>query len=402
MRRIWLAVAVAMSLFLGACGDTDDNSSAQETSDEPIVVGASLSLSGDFSVPGESAREGYEFWVEQVNADGGLLGREVELRILDDGSDPQQVVTNYEELMGGDGADLLLGPFSTFLTAPSAVVAQRNGYAMVTGMGGGPEVHEQGLDNVFNVVIAHSLLMRSFADAMLEMENGPSTAAYVTLDDPFTTSQVDFARQELEAGGVETVVNELYPPTTKNFRPIATKVAASNADIVVAGSGFPDLVAFVETFSQEGYQPKALISAGGADEIEAFKDALGSRTEGIMIPGFWTPTLGTDANQEFVDGYVDSFGGEPHEISVTTSQAYTAADVLGQAVEAANSLDQDAIIEAINSTRFDSIMGPVEVNEVGENEAIDALQLQWQGPGLKAVLPPDLAEAEFIYPKPEW
>jgi branched-chain amino acid transport system substrate-binding protein len=367
-----------------------------------MVVGASLSLSGDFAVPGESAKQAYDLWAKQVNSAGGLLGRDVRLEILDDGSDPQQVVTNYEQLMNADDADLLLGPFSTFLTAPSAVVAQRNGYALVTGMGGGPEVHDQGLDNVFNVVIAHSLLMKSFADAMLSQEDAPSTAAYVTLDDPFTTSQVNFAREQLEAGGVETVADELYPPTTKNFRPIAAKVASSDADIVVAGSGFPDLVAFVETFSQQDYQPKALISAGGADEIEAFKEALGSSTEGVMIPGFWTPTIDTEANQEFVDAYIEEFGGEPHEISVTTAQAYTAADVLGQAVEAAGSVDQQAIIDAVNANTFESIIGPVDVNETGENEAIDALQLQWQGEGLKAVLPPELAEAEFLYPKPEW
>ena len=87
----------------------------------PITIGASLSLTGranDFSADGQAFERGYELWAKDVNAHGGLLGRQVKLVILNDDSSPDQVVTNYQTLIGSDHVDLTFGPFSSLLTTP--------------------------------------------------------------------------------------------------------------------------------------------------------------------------------------------------------------------------------------------------------------------------------------------
>src|SRR5260370_14689143 len=118
-------------------GPTTGASSSHSTK-APITIGASLSMSGDFSGDGQFFKKGYQLWASDVNAAGGLLGRQVKLTILNDNSSPAQAQTNYQTLFSSDKVDLAFGPFSSLLTTPSASVAARFGYAMIQGAGGAP------------------------------------------------------------------------------------------------------------------------------------------------------------------------------------------------------------------------------------------------------------------------
>ena len=132
------AAAVLSVSVLAACtssstssGSSSSSTTSPGTSTAAITIGASLSLTGDFSADGQAFEKGYKLWVQDVNAHGGLLRRKVELTILNDNSDPNQVVTNYQTLIGADHVDLTFGPFSSLLTAPASSVAARYGMAFV-------------------------------------------------------------------------------------------------------------------------------------------------------------------------------------------------------------------------------------------------------------------------------
>ena len=106
--RLWFAALAlaATALIAAGCGGDDDDSG---DSGDPMTVGLSLPLTGEFSQPGKAAKQGYEIWAETVNEEGGLLGRQVELEIKDDGSDQNTVVADYNALIQKDNVDLLLG-----------------------------------------------------------------------------------------------------------------------------------------------------------------------------------------------------------------------------------------------------------------------------------------------------
>src|SRR5262249_32633427 len=161
-----------------------------------ITIGASLSLSGDFAADGQAFQKGYELWAADQNAKGGLLGHKINLKILNDASSPAQVVTNYQNLIGSDKVPLVFGPFSTLLTVPSARAAARYGYAFVEGAGGAPAVFGSGLHNVFDVSVPIKLNLVTFAQwiASLPASSRPKTAAYATVDDPFTAPQIPEAQ----------------------------------------------------------------------------------------------------------------------------------------------------------------------------------------------------------------
>src|SRR5690348_12992076 len=101
-------MATLVAAIAGACGSSSSSSgsSSGSTSSKPLVIGISLSSSGDFSDPGHAAKLGYQLWADTVNKQGGVLGRHVVLKIVNDASDPTQVVTNYQTLITRDKVDL--------------------------------------------------------------------------------------------------------------------------------------------------------------------------------------------------------------------------------------------------------------------------------------------------------
>src|SRR5215831_11748498 len=89
------AAALVTAAVLVGCGS--GGTGAQSKS--PILIGASLSLTGDFSSDGQAFQRGYQLWQSDVNSHGGILGRQVKLIILNDNSSPATVVANYQKLI---------------------------------------------------------------------------------------------------------------------------------------------------------------------------------------------------------------------------------------------------------------------------------------------------------------
>src|SRR5918998_2249902 len=337
MSKPFLAVTAAALLLLGACsgdgGEADDNAS------EPIVVGVSLPLTGDFSEPGKGVQQGYEAWAKIVNDKGGLLGRPVQLKILDDQSNADRVVADYEQLIGKDQVDLVVGPFSTRLVVPAARVAEEYDMLFVEPAGAAKEVFEQGFKNLFYAAPAVANDHYNYlAEHILAMpaDKRPKTAAYAAMDDPFAQGTAYGLKAKLEAGGVRTVVNEVYPPNTTEFGTIAAKIAASKADMVVGGSQYQDGVNLIIALQQLRYQPK-LAAFSTAPTSPEFAAAIGNKTEGILSPTGYTQDAKYPSNLEFVEKYTAQFGSPPEE---DEANGYTTGQVVAAAVKAVGCAEQ--------------------------------------------------------------
>src|SRR5262245_65208263 len=152
LRMRWLVAAfMVLALVAVGCGDDDGGDSASQDGNgggEPLKVGASLPLTGEFSEPGKAAKQGYEVWQSMINEKGGLLGRKVELVIKDDASNQNTVVSDYNALISGDKVDLLLGTFSSLLNLPASAVAERARMLYVEPAGGNPDIFKRGFKMV--------------------------------------------------------------------------------------------------------------------------------------------------------------------------------------------------------------------------------------------------------------
>jgi branched-chain amino acid transport system substrate-binding protein len=402
-RRVqWMtALGATMALALGACGGDEGGSAA---SDKPIVVGISLPLTGDFSEPGKGVQRGYEAWAKITNDKGGLLGRKIELKILDDQSNADRVVADYEQLIGKDKVDLVVGPFSTRLVVPAARVAEEYGMLFVEPAGAAKQVFEQGFKNLFYAAPAVANdHYNHLADYVLALpaEKRPKTAAYAAMDDPFAQGTAYGLKAKLEAGGIRTVVNEVYPPNTTDFGSIAAKIAASRAEIMVGGSQYQDGVNLIVALQQLKYQPK-LAAFSTAPTNPEFAAAIGNKTEGILAPTGYTQKAPYPSNKEFVEKYTAQFGKAPEE---DEANAYTTGQVVAAAITAVGCAEQgdcqQRLVDWVRKNTVETVVGPLSWDETGKPKGAHMIQ-QWVDGEIQIVLPEEAKETDFVYPKPAW
>lgn len=415
---VWTTAMAAILVTTAACssssgaGKSSGGTTASGTSSgaksggstKPITIGVSVSLSGDFSADGLATEQGYKTWAAYQNAKGGILGRQIQLKFVSDGSSPTQVVTNYQKLITLDKVDFVLGPYSTLLTRPASVIASRYGYVMLEGIGGGPSVFQAGLKNVFDVSASAAFQMITFAKwAAATQPKQP--VAYATMDDPFIKPMTDGARAYLTAHGFKSAVYKVYPLETTDFTPIASAIAASGAKMVILGTMPPDGYAFIQDLIQDNFNPKQLAEASGPDQGAAFVKAIGKKnTEGIMVPNTWYPGSTFPENAGMVAQYLKMFGGTAANISADVAEAFSAGQVLTQAVTHNKSLSNSALQSYLHSgATFQSVQGPVKFAADGENAGATPYIFQWQKGTTVAVLPAGTSGVKPIeVNRPDW
>ena len=423
-RNVIALSAVALSVgVLAACSSSGSSSSSSSTGASssptssanaaPITIGASLSLTGDFSADGQAFQKGYNLWAKDVNAAGGIMGRQVKLTILNDASSPNQVVTNYQTLINTDHVDLTFGPFSSLLTGPASEVTARSGYAFIEGAGGAPSVFQtpqnEASHSVFDVSLPVADEIMPFVNyiASLPAAQRPKTAAYPMAQDPFADPPVQLAQQKLSALGVKTVYSNIFPAEPSSYTPQADNVAGKAPDVVVLGStDVPTVAAFMKAFETNHYTPKWFVAAAGPDQGAAFISAVGAgNADGMMVPNGWYPGYNNAQSQKMVSEYVAQYGGTASGVNADVAEAYSVGQVMQQAITATGGTDNAKIISYLHSgVTLNTVQGPVKFDSLGENGASAAFMFQWQNKGTKfvQVLPQGAPASIAIIKKSPW
>jgi branched-chain amino acid transport system substrate-binding protein len=404
-RRTRISVVVAclsIAFVVASCGSPSSEKKAN--SKDPIVIGASLPLTGDFSQPGTQAKRGYQVWQEMVNADGGILGRKVELKITDDASNQDTVVSDYTRLITQDKVDLVLGTFSSLLNFPASAVAEKNGMLFVEPAGGAPDMFSRDFKYL---IYAQPALAPDQANVFVDWikslpeSERPKTAAYPTQDDPFARPVIESMQKQLEALGVKTVYSKVYPADTANLQTVASAVAAKKPDLVAQGAVFEDGVSLVRALRQVGYTPKALFQTSAPSNSDQYSSGIGeANTEGVFYTVSWNEKAATPLNKEFVEAYAKKFDNQiPAE---DAADAFAAAQILQKAVEEVGKIDQKALADWLHANKVETILGPLTWDERGAPLS-DFILAQWQDGAVQVVAPKAAATIDkVVYPKPEW
>jgi branched-chain amino acid transport system substrate-binding protein len=407
----WLVLALLTMAVLAAagCGDDDDDGGGGggggggEASGEPIKVGASLPLTGEFSEPGKAAKQGYEVWEAMVNESGGLIdGRPVEMVIKDDQSNQNTIVSDYNALISQDQVDLLLGTFSSLLNLPASAVAERNRMLYVEPACGAPELFERDFRYLFFAQQAtadkQGEVWANYIKALPENER-PKTAAYPTLDDPFAQPTSEGIEAILEPAGIETVYRETYTIDNPNLDGIASALKSRNPDLVVHGATFEDGVGMVRALRKANFTPKMLYQTTAPSLGDQYAEAIGAQTtEGIFYGVSHSKEADTPGNPEFVAKYQEMFGGE--EVPEDAADAYATAQVLQAAVDGVGTIERERQLELADWLRentVDTILGPLSWDDAGRPEG-EFLVGQWQSGVPEIILPDEAATTEKILP----
>jgi branched-chain amino acid transport system substrate-binding protein len=396
---------LAAALLLGACSSAATTTSAGSatSSEPPLVIGVSMSLSGDFADLAGPAYKGYQLWADTVNAKGGLLGRKVSLKIVDDASNPTQVVTNYENLISADHVNLVFGPFSSLLTIPAATIASRFGYAFIEPSGGAPQVFALHLHNLF---LAQPAPIVSSGDAFasyilsLPVSQRPRTAAYPTADDPFTSAIVARIRQRLEAAGIKTVYSQTYAAETVDLSPVVTKLVAEKPDLLISGTGGADAVAEVKGMVQAHFAPKFVFFTGGPNDPTFPAQVGAANAEGIFSTGDWFPQAKTAGNAAFEQAWIAKYGGTAAHIDPAAAEAFACGQLLELVAQRYSKVDNATIIAALHHGTWPTVEGNLRWDAYGAPQGADIV-VQWVHGQLLPVYPAAQALASPIA-KPAW
>ena len=363
---------------------------------EPIRVGVTASLTGDYAAPGSDLLAGLKMWAHDVNARGALLGREVEIVSYDDQSDPDTSARLYERLISDDKVDLLIGPYSSDVTLAASSVAERHDFPMVSPSASATDIWSRGYRNIFQVDTPADRYM----DLLIESASnvGLTTIALAYAGNDFPRGVARGVRTKAAAVGMKVVFDEEYRQGSTDFSDLVRRMQASNPDLVIGGTYLEDSIALVREAKRQNFSPKALAFTVGPALVE-FGDTLGPDADGILGVVGWMRSGRVPMAYDFSFRYKGITG---RNAGVHAAYGYAAGQVLEAAVRLADSTDSDAVRTQLREMRFGSLMGRYRVEDSGRQLEKETFVMQWQDGHRLLVLPKQLRAGPIIYPLKPW
>jgi branched-chain amino acid transport system substrate-binding protein len=384
----------------------------------PITIGFGMALTGGLAPNGKAALYAMQLWEKEINAKGGLLGRQVKLVYYDDQSNPSTVPGIYTKLLDVDKVDIVVSGYATNMIAPAmpVVIGHNRTFLALFGLAtntefnypkyfaiqptGGPTPKEE--------------FARGFFEVAMQQNPKPTTVAMIGADAEFPRNAMDGARTVAKGLGLKIVYDKTYPPTTSDYSPIIRAIQATNPDIVMVASYPPDSVGMIRAANEIGL--KAKLFGGGMVGLQStpIKVQLGPLLNGIVDYDFWLPwsKLASPESLEFLKKYqaeAGAMGVDPLGYYLPPF-AYAYMQVLQQAIETAKSLDDEKFADALRKGTFKTIVGEIKFGSNGEWVEPRVLAVQFQNvkpndveqfrdPKTEVILwPPALKTGDVQYP----
>lgn len=353
---------------------------------KPIRMGYSLSLFGPLAENSKSARLAHEIWRADVNTQGGLLGRPVELVCYDDEANASLVPKLYRRLLDEDKVDLVIGGYGTNTISSALPLISERGRYFVGLMGLGAN-NSHAYANYFAMIPTgpdpNSALTEGFFEIAAKQTPRPSTVALLSADAIFSRNPVLGARANAARYGFEVVNETLYPLTTSDFKPILDEVAASGCDLLFLCSYIQDSVDLIRALRAHSFRPKMVGASMIGPQSTKVKTTLGPLLNGVVNYEYWVPV----PKMMFpgVAALLDSYRKAATEENVDllghymAPLAYAQMQVVAQAIRATGGLEDQKLSDYCRHATFDTVMGNIKFGANGEWSEPRVVQVQFQG-----------------------
>ena len=410
-----LAGIAGTVVALAACAMFVATATAQNK--EPIKIGFSMAQTGPLGPNGQQALLGMKIWEEETNAKGGLLGRPVKLVYYDDQSNPSTVPGIYTKLLDVDKVDLVVGGYATNMVAPAmpVVIQKKKTFISLFALDVNAAFK---YPKYFSVLPTGPKTKPSFTEGFyqiaMQQNPKPTTVALTFEDAEFSQNACEGARENAKTFGVKIVYDKSFPFNSPDLSPIVRALQASNADLVIVCSYPLSSVNMVQAIKEANYKPKMIGGAMVGLQATVFKNKLGPKLNGFVNYETWVPTEKSMAPAaEFFKKYqaqapaakVDPLG------YYLGGWGYAYINMLGEAIAATKSVNDDKIAEWLRKTPHKTIMGNWSYGPNGEWTKSGMMQVQyhdikegagletWKGMSYQTVLTPaDVSTGKVIYP----
>lgn len=381
--------------------------------DKEFRIGAVLELSGADSSGGHLAQRGYAFWVETVNAQGGIDigGTKYKVRMIsqDSRSQPAAGAEAASRLINEERVDAIFGSYTSGVQLAVNPICAKYQVPCIAGSAESPENWRPHPQFTFGIIPSVDLTADKALKFIVSTASPkPTSAAIIGANEPFSKdAAAGFARGAKEAG-LKITKNTLFPPDA-DLSPIISAVAAKKPDIIAVGGHDTILINVVKTLKAQNFMPKALIQHYGVTE-PAFVKALGKDADGVLGLADWDPSFpykddifGTAA--EFAKNYKAKYAVD---VDYTGAGCAVSGEVLQLALQklgkppGLSRSDRKQLAKIIGETDIHTFYGPIKFNTSGahfhDNTLPPPVLVQIQNGTIVAVAPERLAHAKMIYP----
>ena len=326
---------------------------------DSIKVGFNVPLTGFAAADGKSARIGAELAVEQVNAAGGINGKDLELVIYDDQASPKESAPLAAKLITQDGVVAGISGSYSGATRAAATIYQENATPYISAYAVHPDITRSG-DYVFRTSFMGEVQGRAGAKLVGEMM-GKKRVSIITLANDFGKSLEAGFKEKAAEFGIEILGEYDYSIKDREFGPIVSRVKAEAPDAIYASGYFFTAGPLVSQLRAAGVDVPVIGQEGYDGEM--FIKIAGAAAEGVII----TTSLDRDSTdplaQAFIQGFQKKSGYPADMVSAST---HTAVLVLAEAMKQVDPSDKAALRQAIASTSINAATGNISFNKLGE------------------------------------
>ncbi|MBF0663478.1 MULTISPECIES: urea ABC transporter substrate-binding protein [unclassified Rhodococcus (in: high G+C Gram-positive bacteria)] len=367
------AALVAVGLVLTACGsragDTPDSSagasggtSCVDTSGDTIKVGSLNSLSGTMAISEVTVRDSIALAVEEINADGGVLGKQIQVVAEDGASEPTVFAEKAEKLISSDCVAAVFGGWtSSSRKAMLPVFEDRNALLYYP-------VQYEGLESSSNIFYTGATTNQQIVPALDYLkEQGVKSLYLVGSDYVFPQTANRIIKAYAEANGIEIKGEDYTPLGSTDFSTIVNKVRTADADAVFNTLNGDSNVAFFREYTNAGLDAKDMpvVSVSIAEEEVV---GIGAQNiEGQLTAWNYYQTVESPENASFVEAYKAKYGANK-PTSDPMEAAYTSVYLWKNSVEKAESFAVEDVVKASDGVSFDAPEGTVTID--GDNHHI--------------------------------
>lgn len=356
MRKISyiLSLLVMLSMLLTACGGQ------QKAAAEPVLIGGALALTGINAPIDEPAMRGIQLAVDELNAKGGILGRQVEFVNLDSKSDPV-TSSNVGVQLVERGADAIIPAADFDMGGPACREAQKAGIVCISTTASSPLFGSEALgDKVFTLSMWNTTMGAATAEFAYKEKGW--TKVWVVTDTfiDYTKSLSRYFIEQFNSLGGKVLFEDTYTQGAQDFSAQLARIQASaeTPDFIYVSSYMPDLGTIIRTIREAGinmpivggdtYDDPGLFEAVGPD----YGNEIYFDTHGFLSP---------DSNPrvaEFMAAYKTKFNKDPEAVWIIPG--YDVIYVLAKAMEKAGTTDGAAVAKAMEDMEFDNLSGHLD------------------------------------------
>lgn len=350
-KRIWLIIAVAVvvaAIILIPKGP----------SSKTITLGATFPLTGEVASYGQKAKNGITLAVDEMNAKGGVLGRQVKVDFQDDRNDKKEAVSIVTKFATVDKVPVVFGSAGSGVTLAVAPITNRNKVVLISPISSSTELSTKGGPFFFRTVPADDQQAEILSKWVLD--SGAKRIAIVYTNNAWGQPLTDGFSERYTSQGGKILLSQGVNEGSSDFRTIIAKLKQlPNLDAIVSPTYPKEGGVFVRQLKELGLQAK--LFGGDNWGSPEFRTIAGSAAEGVL---YTAPSESTSPEyKDFAKRYKTKFSQDP---DIFSAYSYDAAMAVFRAIDSAKSIEAHAIREALSKVSFTGVSGNIAFRKNGD------------------------------------